>query len=126
MGEVAGIGLVAAVLEPVVLLDGQGVHQMNLETLGHQPIDQPVPIESGFDRNTGDLLPPGGKNTDNLGKIVGKTFLHHDTIRVIHHGYHAVVRMQVNSAIFHFGLLSAKAGSQTHFSPAPSRRREAG
>ena len=44
MRQMMRIRLVAAVLEPVVLLDRGGVGQMHLESGILQPIDQPIPV----------------------------------------------------------------------------------
>jgi hypothetical protein len=116
--KVTGIGFVTAVFQSFVFLDRCGVGQMHFEPRRLQAINQPVPVEGRFDDNAGHLFPPGQEQSDDLRQVVGQSLFRHDPVFFIRHGHHAVVRMQVNSAIFHFRPPMVKASSQTHFNPA--------
>jgi hypothetical protein len=59
VGEVTCIGLIPAVLDPFVLLDGGGIGQVNLEARRLQPIHPPIPIVSRLDYDADQLVTPG-------------------------------------------------------------------
>ena len=60
------------------------------------------------------------------GRLVRATYTHRDLLGnavdlhslLISHRHHTIVRLQVNSAAFHVGLLWVKASLQTHFTSA--------
>src|SRR6266446_6648904 len=89
----------------------------------HQPIHQEVPVVRGLDDHARQLVAMRFQYRPNLPQIVRQTFLIHDSIFLITHHDYTVVRVQVNSAKLHVGLLRVKAGSHLNFSPAASTRR---
>jgi hypothetical protein len=99
--QLSGIGFVAAVLETVVLPDGASIGQLHDKPRLLQTIHQPVPVVGGLDDHPRQFLTPWFKKSDNLRQIVRQTLLSDYPISVVRHRHHAVVRMQVNSAIFH-------------------------
>ena len=59
--------------------------------------------------------------------LVGQLLLRHDVILLVRHRYHTVVRMQVNSAIFHLGLPLVKVSvANSLYRRHKPRRRETG
>src|ERR1700674_767741 len=89
----------------------------------HQTIHQEVPIVGALDDHTRKLSTIRLQCRLNLPQVVRQAFLIHDAIFLITDNYDTVVRVQVNSAKLHVGLLRVKAGSHLNFSSAASTRR---
>jgi len=120
--EVTRIRFISTVLEPIVLLDRRGIGQMHLKPDALQTINQPVPIEGRFDDDSHQLLSPRTQKSNNLAKIVRQPLLRYHPICLVRHGDQAVVRVQVNSAIFHPNLPPVKAVRKLTLTSPPLRR----
>src|ERR1700687_1640961 len=88
----------------------------------HQSIHQEVPVVRGLDHHARQLFTIRRQCRYDLLQIVGQALLIHDSIFLVTDNYDTVVRVQVNSAKLHMGLLRVKAGSHLNFSPAASTR----
>lgn len=71
MGKVTGIGFVATMLEARVFLDRGCVSQVQREAGILESVDQPVPIESGFDHDPCQLCLLRFNKPNDLFKIIG-------------------------------------------------------
>jgi hypothetical protein len=70
VGQIARVGLVAGVLEPVVFFDRRDVGQMYHEAGRLQAVDKPVPVVRGFDYDACQLGSPRGKERQNPCHVV--------------------------------------------------------
>jgi len=109
VGQVARVGLVTAVLEPIIFFYCGGVGQMDHEAGSLQAVDKPVPVVRGFDHDACQLGSPRGKERQNLCQVVRQSLFSDHAVRFVDHAHHAVVRMQVAAAIVHDDLLPVKA-----------------
>src|SRR6202022_2612329 len=109
--KVLRIGLVAAVLESVVLLDRSGVGEMHVHACVLQAIDQPIPIVGRLDHDTGQLVLPSSQKADDLRDVVWQALLRYYPIGIVDNSDNAVVGMQINPAVHHLRLLVAKSDS---------------
>src|ERR1700694_250913 len=89
----------------------------------HQSIHQEVPVVGGLDDHARQLFTIRRQCRYDLLQIVWQALLIHDSIFLVTDNYDTVVRVQVNSAKLHLGLLRVKAGSHLNFSSAASTRR---
>jgi hypothetical protein len=119
MSEVTRIGLIAAVLESIVFLDSRRIDEMHFEARFLQPVDKPVPVEGGFDHDASQLGSPWRKERKDFWQVVRHALFRDHPVRLIGHGHDAVIRMQVNSAIFHHSLPSVQAVGKLTLTPPP-------
>ena len=117
--EMPGIRFIAGVLEAVVLADGSGVGQFDVEPGFLQAVDQPVPVVGRFDDHAGQLPLPWLEKPDDLFQVVREPLFRDDLVAVIRYRYHAVVRVQVNSAIFHLRPPVVKQVRKLTLTPPP-------
>ncbi|MGF6852861.1 hypothetical protein OKW29_001747 [Paraburkholderia sp. CI3] len=75
VSQVARVGLIATVLEPIVFLDRGGVGQMHHKAGGLQAVDKPVPVIRRFDYDASQLGLPRGKERQDPGQIVRQPLL---------------------------------------------------
>ena len=101
LGQVAGIGFIAAVLESGVVLDRRRVRKLNRIARFHQSIDQPVPVEGRLDHDPGEVVAKRLESLQYDHHVIGNALLLEHEALLIRHDYYAVVRMQIGSTILH-------------------------
>jgi hypothetical protein len=101
MRQVRRIVFVAAVLEPLVPFDRRRVRQMHSVPRRLQRIHQPVPVVRRFNHHANQLFSVRCQQCKYRCSIIRHPPPHQYPVHLVAYNNDAVVRMQINSAIFH-------------------------
>jgi len=97
--EVARVGFVVGVFLALVQLDERGVCQVDGVALVHEAVDEPVPVEGGFDGEAFDALFVGFEGLADRLDVVGQFALEDNVFVCVEQGAVGVVAVQVESAV---------------------------